>query len=133
LIAALDAEEYGAISIPVVQRLLAVDDIDVNLADKKGLTPLMHAVIGVSLPALELLLAKPGIEINQQNAQGNTALMIALNYRYVELARRLLALPNINPNIINENEQNALQIVQQDPAYPAREEIIALLRARGAQ
>jgi ankyrin repeat protein len=64
----------------ITEMLLQVPDINVNLPDHYGLTPLMHAVIKGNQKVVELLLAKE-VDIFQQDCEHRTAFSLAIEYR----------------------------------------------------
>ena len=64
--------------VVMVRRILNEKDVNVNICDKYGVTPLMHAVLNRNIYILELLL-KNGADTDMKNDSGKTALMYAAN------------------------------------------------------
>ena len=63
----------------ILINLLKRTDINVNLQDNEGNTPLMLAIIYNMKNIVIELLKKPNIELNLKDVMGNSALMIAVN------------------------------------------------------
>ena len=59
-----------------IRNILSREDVNINVKDKYGVTPLMHAVFNKNIYALELLL-KNNADPNMQNDSGKTALIYA--------------------------------------------------------
>ncbi len=77
-------------------RFLAARGADVNLADRQGMTPLMHAtLLGFAEGATELL--ERGAVVDQANRRGETALIMAVQRRDPALVR-LLVRRGANPD-----------------------------------
>jgi len=84
----------------VVELLLARPDIQVNIQDEDGNTPLMYTCQSESNGDItKLLLEYPGINVNQQNFRGFTALYLAIEYEKDEQQEYLLNYPGINVNV----------------------------------
>jgi len=62
-----------------IVRLLAVPGIEVNWANKDGLTPLYVASWKGRTEVVKLLLAAPGIDVNRANELSETPLSVATN------------------------------------------------------
>ena len=83
----------------LVKLLLAAPGIDVNIAKKKGHTPLSLAASMGMADIVKLLLAAPGIDVNKQERTDNrTPLAIAAEKGYTEIVKLLLAAPEIDVN-----------------------------------
>lgn len=61
----------------LIEHLLQVPDIDVNISDNEGNTPLIHAAKLGREDMVKLLLQMPGININAKTENGDTALLQA--------------------------------------------------------
>lgn len=86
-------------NVEILEKILKFDSIDVNTVDKKGLTPLMHAIQKSCLEIIKLLLSHPQIDINKHSGQYNkNALAIAIDTGYDEIIMLLLDNKNINLN-----------------------------------
>lgn len=85
--------------IDILQLLLAHPDIDVNISDSDGITPLLDAVCKNHIDIVQLLLQNPRTDINAQNNLGKTALIGASTLNLPDIVRLLLAHPDIDVNI----------------------------------
>jgi ankyrin repeat protein len=63
-----------------IKWLLNSHAVDVNCANKFGLTPLMECAINAQPATVALLCKYPSININQKNNNGETALMLVCKY-----------------------------------------------------
>lgn len=84
----------------VVSTLLKVPNIDINLSDNNGYTPLMQGIKSNNNKITDLLLERKELNINAQDVTGATALMEAVyenNYKIIE--KILLTRKDIDPNI----------------------------------
>ena len=78
--AEFDEDLYGASRnghTAVVELLLAKDGVDVNQANKEGVTPLNAASYHGHTAVVELLLAQDGVDVNQANKDRETPLNYA--------------------------------------------------------
>ena len=82
----------------IIRELLSIRGIDVNLADRLGITPLYYAVQERYPDVVELLLAAPGINPSLVSKSGDTPLYIAAQYGFEEIVQLLLGAPGINVN-----------------------------------
>jgi len=97
--------------------LLRRKDIDVNVKNENGWTPLTYAACyhGNDTRFVELLLKHPEIDVNSVDDQGETPLINAV-YNVVNgnssfaIVKMLLAHPNIDPNLRAMFSQSALWI-----------------------
>ncbi len=81
-----------------VKALLEMPDIDVNLADKDGFTPL-HVAARKGLESYaRLLVASKEIDVNRKNSRGWSPLHVAVYERRQQVVRVLLAHPDIDVN-----------------------------------
>jgi len=97
-------------NIDIIKLLLSYPDINVNIQDNNGNTPL-HLPCSdelVNINVVELLLAHPDIDVNIQDKYENTPLYKACYNNNINIIRLLLAHPNINVNIKNKNEETPL-------------------------
>ena len=83
----------------IVRELLSVPDIDVNLAQQQGATPLYLAAQEGHVAIVEMLLAAPGIKVNLSKLDGATPLFVAAQLGRVKVVELLLAAPGINVNL----------------------------------
>ena len=97
-------------STQILKLLLACDNIDVNLEDKGGRTPLMVAVESGNEEAIPLLLAHRDIQVNKRNWRGRTALNIAAVLGNTIATQLLLAHGDIQVNIRDNKGQTALHL-----------------------
>ena len=108
----------------VVRELLLMPDIDVNLAQQKGATPLYLAAQMGHTEVAELLVAAQDINVNLVTKEGATPLHIAVLKGYAEIVEALLAAPgaNVNPELPGKNETPLLLAL-----HLGREQIAGLL------
>ena len=78
--------------------LLSMREINVNLAQRVGATPLYLAAQMGHQKVVELLLAVPGINVNLATKEGATPLHIAVQKGHLQIVRLLLAAHGINVN-----------------------------------
>ena len=111
---------------PIIKLLLACDNIDVNLEDEYGSTPLQIAEGKKDMGIVRLLLARPDISVKSKDSNGRTLLQRATINKDTETVRLLLARPDIDVNSKDNNGQTLLQIagINEDM------EIVRLLLAR---
>jgi ankyrin repeat protein len=80
---------------------VGVPEINVNIKDRDGQTPLLYA--SSAGPAYDdevaMLLAHPNIKVNEPSINGQTALFKASSLGKEGIVKLLLAHPNINVNI----------------------------------
>ncbi len=89
----------------IVKELLRLQ-VDVNLPDSAGATPLMHACFKSSAPLVDLLLER-GANLNLTTRSGETAMHIAAWYGHAEMVIKLLQ-KAANPNFRNSNGMTPL-------------------------
>ena len=82
----------------IVRELLSVRDIDVNLAQQQGATPLYLAAQEGHVEIVRMLLAVRGIKINLSKSDGATPLFVAAQLGRVKVVELLLAEPGTNVN-----------------------------------
>ena len=90
----------------MVKLLLAHPDIDVNIQDTKGSTPLHRACQSNYIEIAKLLLSRPEIDINSQDKDGENALTIVTKYDIninINLVKLLLTHPKIEMNLNYKN------------------------------
>ena len=113
----------------IARELLSKPGIDVNLAQKKGSTPLGAAAELGRVELVRLLLAAPGINPNLGTFRvGTTALTAAVYYGHLEVVKLLLTARNSNINVRQHDGATALFIAAQNN-FP---EIVELLVRSGA-
>ncbi|RHY41866.1 hypothetical protein DYB37_004392 [Aphanomyces astaci] len=100
----------------VVETILALPDVDVNVADvvhpsgfvsnvfqtcfkQDGKTALLLAVAKAATNVLPLLLAHPSLDVNQTDNNGSSALLVACATGRGDVLRLLLAHPTIDLNL----------------------------------
>ena len=105
LIYAIQLLRYGT---QISKLLLTCDNIDVNLKDEQGETPLMWAVICEQGETVRLLLAHGDIQANIRNEKGQTALHLAARRKATEAMQLLLAHGDIQVNVRDKEGRTAL-------------------------
>ena len=110
----------------VTRELLSRPDIDVNLAQQAGATPLYLAAQWGHVKVVELLLAVRGIKVNLVSKTGVSPLHIAVQMGRVETVKLLLAAHgiNVNPELPSDNTTPLLLALHLE-----REDIAGLLLA----
>jgi ankyrin repeat protein len=106
----------------VLDALLNEKGCNVNLADKKGNTPLHTALEGGGTFVAEALLAK-GANPNLKNNAGNTPLHVAAQMGYQTVAKKLLC-KGANPNPENNQNETPLHIAARNGEQCVVEELI---------
>jgi ankyrin repeat protein len=77
-------------NLDIVKMLvLTHPNININVFDKYGKTPLMIAVANYSLDIVEFLLTHPNINVNQRDGDGRTALFIATRNMNMDIINHL--------------------------------------------
>jgi len=117
-----------------LQLLLDCPDIDVNLSDKEGWSPLAYAARyhGQDTSYIDLLLAHKDIHVNAQDQNGWTPLMnaarnVCSGESSMAILKALLRHRNIKPNIENNKGSYALSFATRIPDFEA---VAALLDHR---
>lgn len=118
----LEAVKNGNLS--EVDDLLSSDNVDVNVRDEDGKTPLHIAVINQNRDIINKLLDSENINVNSQDNLGKTPLLYAYD---LDLINRLLSMPNIDENIPDNTGRRLIDYVRD--ANPRIKEIL-LLRER---
>lgn len=111
-----------------LRMLLAIPDIDVNLTDVEGKSPLHIAVERNLIFAAQLLLERPDIDVNQKNNRGWTPLYHAVYLRETEMVQVLLNHPNID---VNCSDDSGITVLLFGIHWRRRNEVELLLHARG--
>lgn len=127
-IALSHAIEHGHMA--VVNRLLAIPEININELDDVGRAPLVTAARFGNIPIIERILAA-GAQINSQDRSNDTPLIAAVAEGNLPAVQRLLQVPEIDLNIEDEDGHTALYIALRIQS-PNQAQIIQLLRERGA-
>jgi len=92
----------------IVERILAVDGVDVNAKDKNGVTALFVAAKDGHTEIAKLLLAVPGIDVNAKDRFERTALIRAAEEVHTEIVKLLLAVDGVDVNAKNNEGETAL-------------------------
>lgn len=104
-----------------VNDLLSSNNVDVNVRDEDGKTPLHIAVINKDMGIINDLLSSDNIDINSQDNAGKTPLLYAYD---LDLINRLLSIPNIDENIPDNTGRRFIDYVRY--ASPRIREILLL-------
>jgi ankyrin repeat protein len=120
---------------------LATPNLDVNAVDKKGRTPLVHAIKGaIHVLHLDLLLSAPGVDVNKADLDGKTPLHVAAeeyagfvqdHWSRRSVGGTLLADPRIDVNVQDAAGNTALACAASKAHVNAAYAVAALLSAPG--
>jgi hypothetical protein len=102
------AQEEG--NTYIISLLLAHDDIDLNLMDEIGRTPLHMAVQRQQWDIVRLFLTRDDIDVNLRDWNGDTPLQTAVKTRGVEGVRRLLKRYDIDVDSKDRDGNTPLQV-----------------------
>lgn len=96
----------------VVRSLLAVEQINVNSKDRRGRTPVFHALFhAIKKPDLDILmmiLGKDGVDLSHQDGRGFTPLIYAVRCRKKGLVQILLSHPTSSTEPRDLEDRTAL-------------------------
>ena len=99
-----------------IKWLLNSNAVDVNCANKFGLTPLMECAINAQPTTVALLCNYPSININQKNNNGETALMLVCKYsstlKFNLNNMNILINAGADLEIANNKGETPLQVVE---------------------
>jgi ankyrin repeat protein len=98
----------------IVEALLKFPNIELNLRDAKGNTPVHLAAKEGSADTLKALLKPPGMDLNPRNAKGNTPAHLAAKAGRVETLEVLLKCPGIDVEQKNQQGETVLQIASKN-------------------
>lgn len=90
----------------LVKQLLH-DDININITDNLGATPLFLAVQQANIEIMNLLLQQPTVDVNLSSLS-ETPLFIAVKNDNLEAINLLLQHPNVDINITNKSKSTPL-------------------------
>jgi ankyrin repeat protein len=108
----INASRVGAIEI--ISELLKDKEINVNVANEGGWTPLQEAAENGHLKIVQLLLTQ-GADIDKQDNMGRTALYWAAKQGRTEVVTLLLK-NNANVNLLRESRDSVLHVALPHPA-----------------
>lgn len=106
-------------NIELVKLLLSYQDIDVNVQDDQGFTPLMEACMSDNIDIVSLLLEHPNIDYTKISRYGN-CLHIACrtsDKNRIKIVQKFLSLPNSQKLVAEYRYQNCLHIVSQSKKF----------------
>lgn len=116
----------------VVRSLLAVEQINVNRKDRRGRTPVFHALFHAikksDLDILMMILAKEVTDLSHEDENGFTPLIYAVRHREKRLTQILLSHPTCNIESRDWDDRTALW----HAVRKGDEGIISLLLEKGA-
>ncbi|KAL2869145.1 ankyrin repeat domain-containing protein [Aspergillus lucknowensis] len=99
--------------------LLEHPDINAELPDRWGRSPLSRAAIYDQPAIIELLLARDDVDVNRVDDFGYTALMHAANYESMLALTALLGHPGIQVGLKNHNNSTALMLAAENGDFEA--------------
>lgn len=102
---------------------LAIEGIDVNLANPDGLTLLHVATREAHVEIVELLLLMPALKVNRVSSNGWSALHLAARMGHEQIVALLMEAPGIDINLVNSDGFSALHWA----AWHGHERIVLLL------
>ena len=91
----------------IIKLLLSAVNIDPDVPDSEGSTPLMYACWGGHVSIVRQLLARDDVEVNLSNGS-TTPLITAVKTGLVEVVESLLTRDDLKPNIVNNRGEHAL-------------------------
>lgn len=124
--------DEGALNIAIDHRNLAMvktllkTNIDPNIGNRDGVTPLMNASAQGNIEIVRLLL-KSGVQVNQQDSEGDAALHLACLEGHFQIVETLLA-HHATVDVLNRERDTPLLIA----SLQGHSEIVAELLKHGA-
>ena len=107
----------------IVERLLEREDVDVNLPDEGGRSPLSSAACQGHSAIVRLLLTRKDIDVNSRDILGRTPLWRAVERGREDVVRQLLRTKNTQVNCVNDSGRSPLSWA----VYEGHEGIVKLL------
>lgn len=111
----------------VITELLSIKDVDINITNHDGQTPLFRAAYDGNEKAVLQLIEK-GADVNLADIHGNTPLHVASEKGYVTVVQALIK-ANANLHQLSENGFSALYAAVQ---YNHHSDVVSLLLKSGA-
>ncbi len=105
------------------KKYLAIEGVDVNLANPDGLTLLHVATREAHVEIVELLLQIPALKVNRVSNNGWSALHLAARMGHEQIVALLMEAPGIDINLVNSDGFSALHWA----AWHGHERIVLLL------
>ncbi|SPQ20221.1 20494ec3-15fd-4a47-8ca0-e1eb2e362af1 [Thermothielavioides terrestris] len=109
----------------IVEKLLAVKEVNRNHRDDGGQTALSHAAGRGHVKVVRLLLEDGSADVNSRDNNGWTPLFHAAAHNRTEVVNLLLAHPNVDPNIKDLKQRTPLSYVTENRCF----EVFKLLLA----
>jgi ankyrin repeat protein len=129
LLQSVDAQRYD-----IVKFLLEREDLDINIKDNAGLSPLYLASLNQNTDILKLLLQKYKLDINAQTKDGLTALNVAARNSYLEGVELILGYKNtkVDVNIPDNDGVTPLHLAAETEEDQIAYQMAQLLLEAGA-
>ncbi|EAU87050.2 ankyrin repeat domain-containing protein 50 [Coprinopsis cinerea okayama7 len=139
LIAAWQYDYHGVDCVAsLVQELLKFGDLDVNVRDGWGNTPLIHAARRNIPDTVNRLLQSVGIQVNVANGDGHTALMVASRIGHGTIVKQLLQFNGINVVAVDGRGNTAACLAAEygrgdvvEPLFQAQEAVLNMPNDQG--
>jgi ankyrin repeat protein len=108
-----------------VHHLLSVPEVNPNVYNEDGLTPIAHAALCDRGDMIEFLLSDPRVNPNIPNNNGDTPLALAVQERNLDALHALVKNPRVSVNQANEDDTTPLLLCFQN-GYS--EELVVLMK-----
>ncbi len=100
---------YAVASPLILDKILRVDQIDVNAHKGNGLTPLVEAILSDNLESIKILVKDKRVNVNLLFENNDTPLMLAL-YHNLEAVNLILTRDDIKVYLRNKNGETAFDM-----------------------
>ena len=105
---ALGWEDETMCEEDALELVLSLEDVDVNITNGTGVTPLHVRASWGDAKAVKLLLADGRADVNKTDEDGETPLVSAINLGFVQCTKLLLDDPRVDVSVVSNDGANAL-------------------------